>query len=135
MTTLFCRRVRLLIGLAGVLLLAASAGCNDRPGLRPEALARLDAEQSSGPFTATPIFAPPLDSPAGATEQPPVMLPIETFSWRPVWLAVSGASLGETTYYREWYYDDQGRTGWGWGRGGGYFSRTFESYRTGAIVK
>ena len=128
--------------LAVAMALTLLAGCDcpqGQPGQhgqlrQPGTSVALAGERFSGENTATPIFGP-LIAAADPTQEPAAVTPIEEFNWRPVWPAVGGVNLGEVTYYREWYYDSQGGNNWARSHVGGYFSRTFQSYRTGVIVK
>ena len=66
---------------------------------------------------------------------PIVIPPMEAFTWRPAWPAVSGVDLGEITFYRERYFDWQ--SSWTSGRGyiNNHVRRSFESYRFGMLAR
>ncbi|MDD4891494.1 MAG: hypothetical protein PHU85_16365, partial [Phycisphaerae bacterium] len=92
-----------------------------------------DAQRFATANSATPIFGPAIRLTAPEPAEP--MPPIEAFNWRPTWPAVSGVQLGEITVYREYYSDWQRSNTAGRGYVNDYLYRSFQSYRTGIIVK
>jgi hypothetical protein len=128
--------------LAAGLTLAAVAllgGCEQKKVLSAEGLAALRSERFSGSYQPTPLFnpAPPgAASPRPADQAAAVELPpMEAFNWRPAWPATGATSLGEVTFFREWYSDWQSSSTSGHGTINNWYNRNFESYRYGMMVR